>query len=680
MVSRSGLVRCVASVGVLGVVGALVASAGGAGAVPAAGSAGVPAVGESGGVKTQVFKTVNQQANASGVVTSNTLVTQVSAAGDGSMNVQVPVGTSSLRNLNGFGGVSTQGGSAVLNQQVKGSSEQRFMSTTDLQPIKVEVKATLDGKPIKPEDVVNKSGVLDVQYHITNTTAKNQPISYQDAAGNTVTQEMQTAVPFTGSMSVTLPAGFNEVHAPGANAAAGDGHNGTLVNYSVVLFPPLGGTAFPSVGASKVTIGYQSRISGATLPSAAFTFTPVVPYSDSTVSQTKDALATEASSGQELITAGGTMGSSLSKLTAPTGVPKLVDSLSTGATKAKSSLETLTGPVSGTDAMGSAKDIRDSTKTKVLGALTKPSNQDAINQLAGIEDLMTEMLTEYLPKLGPLLDELGNMTVDTPLGPQVVNQLVPLIGIILAMDVGAVTGADGSIQTDADTIETNCGAPCASYVSTLRQNATAMDATTGSWNSFYNLVPSWTWANVKALALELVNTALPQLLALPVVQNLFNDGPKLKTAMAKFIDGTYELLDQSQATVDAIAPAAEPLEDLIEDLTDAVPQAQQIGSDAEALIAAGPEQLTALGDKLVAENAPSVAQLDAMQAESQTGVGIPYGPATGTNVSTNAVYQLNVSGAGTQGKDNTINWIIGIILVIVAGGVGTALWTRRRAA
>ncbi|MDP3972661.1 MAG: hypothetical protein Q8P61_07110, partial [Candidatus Nanopelagicales bacterium] len=541
----------------------------------------------------------------------------------------------------------------------------------------------LDGKPIKPEDVVNKTGVLDVQYHVTNTTAKNQPISFQDSAGNTVTQEMQTAVPFTGSMSSTLPAGFNEVHAPGANAAAGDGHNGTLVNYSLVLFPPLGGTAFPSVGSSKVTIGYQSRITNGTLPAATFSFSPVVPYSDSTVAQTKDALATEASSGQELISAGSTMGSSLSKLTSPTGVPKLVDSLSSGATKAKSSLKTLMGSEVGTDAMGSAKAIKDGVRDKVLGKLTSSSNQAAIDQLASIQLLLTAALDGLEDELGPLLDKLGNIDVTLPfLGKMKVSELVPTIGELLEAMEENIPEQTGNITTALGTIVGVCPA-CAGDVATMSSLNKQMAATGAPWKQLYELptgTGGWTWPSVKQWAIDEVEEVADEALALPEAQNLFKDGPRLKQAVAQFVEGLEPLLDQSQATLDAVAPAAEPLEGLIEDLSDAVPQAQQIGSDAEALIAAGPEQLTALGDKLVTENAPPVAQLDAMQAEAQTGVGIPYGPATGTNVSTDAVYQVNVAGAGSQGKDNTINWILGIILVIVAGGVGTALWTRRRTA
>ena len=112
-----------------------------------------------------------------------------------------------------------EGESIQFDLTVDGGVEQRTLTDADINPMEVSVKVMLDGVEIQPEDVVGASGVLDVEYTVRNTTATTTPVTFTDVEGTEITEDVETADPFVGSLDVTLPKGFNEVTAPGATIA-----------------------------------------------------------------------------------------------------------------------------------------------------------------------------------------------------------------------------------------------------------------------------------------------------------------------------------------------------------------------------------------------------------------------------------------------------------------------------
>ena len=70
---------------------------------------------DSGDVQATVRKTVRQAATATGEITNSTMYTQISAVGNGTKTVMVPVGTTSNRNLNAFGAFPMEGESMVVD-------------------------------------------------------------------------------------------------------------------------------------------------------------------------------------------------------------------------------------------------------------------------------------------------------------------------------------------------------------------------------------------------------------------------------------------------------------------------------------------------------------------------------------------------------------------------------------
>ncbi len=293
---------------------------------------------DSGDVQATVRKTVRQAATATGEVTNSTMYTQVTAVGNGTKTVVVPVGSTSNRNLNAFGPFPMEGESMVVGLTVAdgGGTEERTVTDADIAPMVVSVKVMLDGVEIAPEDVVGASGVLDVEYTVRNTTATTGPVTFTDVEGKEITEDVETADPFVGSLDVILPQGFNEVTAPGATVA-GNGQNETQLGYTFVLFPPLGST--------EVKVGYQSRIGNGQMPAAEFSFLPIVPFDNSTIAGTTEAYKGGAKTGAAIFGAGDQIGENLLKL--QDGAGKLVaglGQLSAGATQLSDGLVNTAAP------------------------------------------------------------------------------------------------------------------------------------------------------------------------------------------------------------------------------------------------------------------------------------------------------------------------------------------------
>ena len=214
--------------------------------------------------------------------------------------------------------------------------EERTLTDADIAPMEVSVKVMLDGVEVAPADLVGKSGVVDVEYTVRNTTAKTGPVTFTDVEGKEITEDVETADPFAGSLDVILPQGFNEVTAPGATIA-GNGQNETQLGYTFVLFPPL--------GSAEVKVGYQSRVTNGQMPAAEFAFLPIVPFDNSTIAGTTEAYKGGASTGAAIFGAGQQIGDNLLKL--QDGAGKLVaglGQLSAGATQLSDGLVNTAAP------------------------------------------------------------------------------------------------------------------------------------------------------------------------------------------------------------------------------------------------------------------------------------------------------------------------------------------------
>ena len=654
------------------------------------------------GVQTVVRKTVLQTGNASGEVSNNSMYTQVSAVGDGSSTIQVPVGTSSARNLNSFGAPATDGDDVVFPITVDGNTNRRIYTTADVQPVKVTVKATLDGKPIEPTAIINQTGVLKVTYIVTNTTARTIDTTYRNGAGNDVPMTANLADPFVGSLAVTLPSQFGEITAPGATVV-GDGKGGTQLGYQLVLFDPL--------GSPTQTLTYESRIASGTLPEATFGFLPIIPFDNSTISTTKEAYASGAASGEKIYAAGLELGDNLLKLQSGAaellaGLGKLTD----GAVKLQEGLEN--DAIPGAEALSAG-----------AGKLAKGLNGEAIpasKQIAdGSADLAKGLSNDLVPGAEQIAD--GLQQVDAALRdlPDTVAEEAgyqQLTGAVEALQIGLQNLADfqgpvlqsfatqvteyltsiKALAQGADCTGTACAEIAQDATSGLASNS---NVTTGLEGIVEN-------AATGADGLSQVYTGIATLVQ-SIAEGLYENedwqalvagGETLAEGAQTAADGADQLSDGTQQLADGLVPAGEGASALADGGTKLaeglVPAAEGAGQIADGLGQAsdgvvqiedgagqlktqGTDKLMDSGDQAASEFAGKVAVLNALQVEGEAGAGIPYGNATGPNTTTTGAYQLILSPAASTGADNAARYTVGILGFLVAGALATLLWRRR---
>ena len=227
------------------------------------------ATGVKGDVSITNTETVDAKLSATGRVSSQRIYDQLVVTGDGTVDIENPVSTDSLRNLNGFGGPAVRDGKQRISTTVKGEKAYRSVADYDGDlPVDVRVEYRLDGEKVKPGEVVGKDGTLEVTYSVRNMTGEQQEVTYTDGEGNEQTRMMAVVVPLVGSMSTVLPSNFTDVQSEQANAA-GDGKGGTLLSFTMTLFPP--------IGSDRTTFGYTAEITDGIIPEANMSVLPVNP-------------------------------------------------------------------------------------------------------------------------------------------------------------------------------------------------------------------------------------------------------------------------------------------------------------------------------------------------------------------------------------------------------------------
>lgn len=250
-----------------------------------------------GNVKVSNTETVQVLMSADGSIDAKRIYDQLVLTGNGKVDISNPVSEKGLRNLDGFGGFDVRDGKARINTSVDGTKKYRSVSDfTGTLPLKFEITYKLDGKEIKPADVVGKTGELEVRYVVTNTTGKTQEVSFEDGAGLTKSSTEDVVIPMVGSVSTVLPSTFTKVSSAEANAA-GDGRGGTQLSFTMTLIPPIGN--------ATAEFGYKAHVKDAVIPKASVSALPVNPLESPSFKGGAASYAGGAETGQDL-TAGAT--------------------------------------------------------------------------------------------------------------------------------------------------------------------------------------------------------------------------------------------------------------------------------------------------------------------------------------------------------------------------------------
>lgn len=260
----------------------------------------------SGDVAVTNTETVQVYTSPSGEVETRRVYEQLMLEGRGTVEVSNPVSTDGLRNLDGFGDYEIVDGEQVTTAYVDGTMKTRSVSDFegDL-PLSLAISYTLDGDEIDPEDLVGRSGHLEVSYTVTNVSGEPTEVSYSDGRGGTITETVDVPIPMVGSLTTVVPSTFNNVTSGQANMA-GDGKGGTKLSFTMTLIPP--------VGSDTATFGYEADVVDAVVPRGDMSALPVNPLESPTFASAASSYQGGADTGQALTAGAVEIDSNLLKL------------------------------------------------------------------------------------------------------------------------------------------------------------------------------------------------------------------------------------------------------------------------------------------------------------------------------------------------------------------------------
>jgi putative membrane protein len=232
--------------------------------------ASLPALAQSGTASDVTHRqSIRTEMGPDGEVKASRVFTQLTVVGDGQVDLTLTnQSTTGLRNLDGFGRPRVEGDQVIhsVSASRDGARERTVAENTADLPIEFGVTYSLDGEEIAPKDLVGKTGDLTVTFDVRNTTAQPTEVRYFDGRQTAVNETIDVAVPFVGSVSMTLPPQFVDIDAPAASVA-GNGRGDTVVSWSMVLFEP--------VGSEEQSVSYTARVTDAVVPEVVGQFLPV---------------------------------------------------------------------------------------------------------------------------------------------------------------------------------------------------------------------------------------------------------------------------------------------------------------------------------------------------------------------------------------------------------------------
>jgi putative membrane protein len=408
-------------------------------------------------------ETVQAELSPSGSLDTARLFSQLVVTGDGTYKVLDPTSGKNIRDLDGFSAPHVSDGKASYSIDVHGKATRRTVSDfTGKLPLTVKASYTLDGKPMSAQDVVGKSGILDVQYTVENVSATPTQITYA-VAGKKVTKTVNLVTPYVGQLSLTLPSSYTDIDAVRADIG-GDGRGGQILNWTMVLFEP--------IGQVKQRFGYTARVKHAQLPAATVQAVPVSPNKKPELAYGEKGFADGVDSAGNVAFAGATIDSNMIKLRDGAGdLLAGLTKLAAGAAALKDGLAGQAAPGAhqladglGVAKAGSAKlaagaDQLGGGLTKVkdgsgklstgLGAASAGSEKllDGSQDLAagaGLTAAGAKSLSDGLVQISAGLDQLGAATTGLPAAKAGLQQL--RLGIDHPAGAAGPTDPGGLVQ------------------------------------------------------------------------------------------------------------------------------------------------------------------------------------------------------------------------------------------
>ena len=426
-------------------------------------------------------ETVQAELGSDGSLDVARLFSQLTLVGNGTVALTDPISGKGLRNLDGFGTPTVKNGQALYTIDVHGTARRRTVSdfTKEL-PVIVNATYRLDGRAVKAKDLVGKSGDLEVSYSVINVSGTPTSISWKDGRGVTQTKTIDLVTPYVGQLTTDLPARFTSISSPRADIAA-DGHGGSLMAWTMVLFSPIGDTT--------QKFGYTAHITNGLLPAASLQIVPVSPTKKPELAFGVEGFRGGAEQASQLTAGADLIDSNLLKL--QNGAGQLLGGLTqlaAGATQLSGGLSGQIGPGAAKLAAGATAANKGSTQlrdglgqlsagantlgsglgtAKAGSAAVAAGNSDAASGAAALSDGINQILAgvNALPtsiQADPGYQQLqGALTkVKTAIGTATDVTPATLIGGLNLIRYGlrSPLGVNGCNQSAAPGTATACGA------------------------------------------------------------------------------------------------------------------------------------------------------------------------------------------------------------------------------
>jgi len=196
--------------------------------------------------------------------------THVAVAGNGPATIDVPMSSSHLRRRSKGKKPHVVNGVAQIEVNPTGSSVDRLDSDYE-RPLPVGVKVTykLNGQATSSSDIKGKSGTVETDYQLTNTTPKPVKVCFVGFNGKLVKKTVTAPSPILAYLSFNVPKNVAEFTAP--KASIGATISGVGVSWTVALFKPLGSTT--------QTLTFTMRTPKAKIPKATLLIETLLPSS-----------------------------------------------------------------------------------------------------------------------------------------------------------------------------------------------------------------------------------------------------------------------------------------------------------------------------------------------------------------------------------------------------------------
>ena len=194
------------------------------------------------------------------------VVTRLDSVRTGEVSVALPdQAVTGLRNVGGFGAPDTNG-QVVTYRLTDGVAVRTVADLDRALPVSISVAYRLDGQPIPPAALIGRSGRLEVTYTLVNRTTAARELRYFDASGRARLVTRDVAVPFAGTLQVTLDERLAGIRTDDGQVVT-DRVGRRQLLADVVLFGP--------VGAPVQTVTWSADVRDAAVPAVQVVLLPV---------------------------------------------------------------------------------------------------------------------------------------------------------------------------------------------------------------------------------------------------------------------------------------------------------------------------------------------------------------------------------------------------------------------